>query len=98
MRQEFNLVDSNKKLATEINNAVTRALLGLLGIVFVTLKLTGFIDWSWWWVTLPFWGGLALAGCIILIVAVVGLFIGGAVASGKSVAAVKRKIRNRRNK
>lgn len=34
--------------------------LGLLGVVFVTLKLVGVIDWSWWWVTLPFWGGLAL--------------------------------------
>lgn len=34
---------------------------GLLGIVFVTLKLTGFIDWSWWLVTAPFWGGVALA-------------------------------------
>jgi hypothetical protein len=32
---------------------------GLLGILFVGLKLTGFIDWSWWWVTLPFWGGFA---------------------------------------
>jgi hypothetical protein len=35
-------------------------LLGLLGVLFVGLKLTGYIDWSWWWVTLPFWGGLAL--------------------------------------
>ena len=43
--------------------------LGLLGVVFVTLKLTGFIDWSWWWVTLPFWGGLAL---LLAILAVVG--------------------------
>lgn len=34
--------------------------LGLLGLVFVVLKLTGFISWSWWWVTLPFWGVLAL--------------------------------------
>lgn len=34
--------------------------LGLLGIVFVVLKLVGKIDWSWWWVTLPFWGGFAL--------------------------------------
>lgn len=34
--------------------------LGLLGIVFVVLKLTGFISWSWWLVTLPFWGVLAL--------------------------------------
>ena len=24
---------------------------GLLGVAFIVLKLTGFIDWSWWWVT-----------------------------------------------
>ena len=29
--------------------------LGLLGIVFVTLKLCKVIDWSWWYVTMPFW-------------------------------------------
>tara|TARA_R110000782_G_C14758109_1_gene407855 strand:- start:576 stop:770 length:195 start_codon:yes stop_codon:yes gene_type:complete len=33
---------------------------GLLGVLFVGLKLGGVIDWSWWYVTLPFWGGLAL--------------------------------------
>lgn len=38
---------------------------GLLGVVFVVLKLTGYIDWSWWWVTAPFWGGFAVAGVII---------------------------------
>ncbi len=28
----------------------------LLAIVlFVGLKLTGFIDWSWWYVTAPLW-------------------------------------------
>jgi len=35
--------------------------LSLLGVVFVTLKLTEVIDWSWWWVTAPFWGGIAVA-------------------------------------
>lgn len=39
----------------------------LLGIVFVTLKLTNYITWSWWWVTAPFWGGLALMLVILLI-------------------------------
>ncbi len=34
--------------------------LGLLGVLFVALKLTNVIDWSWWLVTLPFWGGFAL--------------------------------------
>jgi hypothetical protein len=44
--------------------------LGLLGVAFVVLKLTGFINWSWWWVTLPFWGGLAL---VLFILAIVGI-------------------------
>ena len=39
---------------------------GLLGVLFVGLKLTHSIDWSWWWVTLPFWGGLAIMFLIAL--------------------------------
>ena len=44
---------------------------GLLGVVFVALKLTGYIDWSWWLVTLPFWGGFALVavGFIVFLIA-----------------------------
>jgi len=30
---------------------------GLLGILFIALKLTGVIDWSWWMVTIPLWFG-----------------------------------------
>ena len=40
---------------------------GLLGVVFVTLKLTGVISWSWWWVTAPFWGGFAIIASIIVL-------------------------------
>jgi hypothetical protein len=43
--------------------------LGLLGVAFVVLKLTHMISWSWWWVTAPFWGGIALA--LALAVAIV---------------------------
>ena len=27
----------------------------LLALLFVGLKLAGQIDWSWWWVTSPWW-------------------------------------------
>lgn len=27
----------------------------ILFVVFLTLKLTNVIDWSWWWVTSPLW-------------------------------------------
>lgn len=43
---------------------------GLLGVVFVVLKLTGYINWSWRYVTLPFWGGLALVLVILVIVGI----------------------------
>lgn len=33
---------------------------GLLGVLFVGLKLGGVISWSWLWVLAPFWGGFAL--------------------------------------
>jgi len=29
--------------------------LEVLLVVFVTLKLCGIINWSWWWVLAPFW-------------------------------------------
>lgn len=48
--------------------------LGLLAIAFIVLKLTNYIDWSWWWVTLPLWGGFALVIFIILIVFLVKIF------------------------
>jgi len=41
---------------------------GLLTIVFITLKLTNFIDWSWWWVLSPIW-----ISFVVVIVFVVGL-------------------------
>ncbi|MCP5006388.1 MAG: hypothetical protein GY941_20985 [Planctomycetes bacterium] len=43
-------------------------ILGLLGVLFVSLKLGGIISWSWWWVTLPFWGGLALLAVVVAVV------------------------------
>lgn len=47
------------------------SILGLLGVLFVGLKLTGYINWSWWWVTAPFWGGLAMVGVVLIAVGIV---------------------------
>ena len=44
---------------------------GLMFLIFMTLKLTGVIDWSWWWVTSPLWGGFALIFIVIMIGVVV---------------------------
>jgi hypothetical protein len=44
---------------------------GLLTILFVGLKLTGYINWSWWWVLSPLWisalVGLSIIAIVLLI-------------------------------
>lgn len=39
---------------------------GILFIVFLILKLTNVIDWSWWWITAPLWIPVAF-GILIFI-------------------------------
>lgn len=48
-------------------------LMGVLFVVFLVLKLCGVIDWSWWLVTLPLWGPIAL---VLAIMAVLFVFVG----------------------
>lgn len=49
---------------------------GLLAIVFIVLKLTKVIDWSWWWVTAPLWGGFALLVAIFIISVIIQIITG----------------------
>lgn len=44
---------------------------GLLTLIFITLKLTGYITWSWWWVLAPLW----ISGAIIVAVFLFALAI-----------------------
>lgn len=49
--------------------------LGMLGLLFIGLKLTGSIDWSWWWVLAPLWIptvlGITLIGLAVLVYRIV---------------------------
>jgi len=47
----------------------------ILFIVFLVLKLTGTIDWSWWWVTSPLWIPFAAAAVILGIVGVIAIIV-----------------------
>lgn len=49
---------------------------GLLAIVFITLKLLGKIDWSWGWVLSPLW----ISCCIILPVVLIIVLVLAALA------------------
>lgn len=53
-------------------------ILGFTFLIFLTLKLTGHIMWSWWYVTMPLWGLPAVFLAILalmLVVFIVGFFI-----------------------
>lgn len=62
---------------------------GAVFLVFLVLKLTGYIDWSWWWVTVPIWGVFAaVLGVMIASAAVYALvmcvsLVVGALAGGR---------------
>jgi hypothetical protein len=47
----------------------------ILFIVFLVLKLTNVINWSWWWVTSPLWIPFVAAAVILGIVGVIALII-----------------------
>jgi hypothetical protein len=61
---------SQEQQVTAINSSI----LTILFVVFLVLKLTGNIDWSWWWITSPLWLPVA-----ILLVVINALLIVGAI-------------------
>lgn len=46
----------------------------ILFIVFLVLKLTNVINWSWWWVTAPLWIPVSIV-LVVLFIAIVILGI-----------------------
>lgn len=55
--------NNNNKQATRTGISFT----GALTLIFITLKLTNVIDWSWVWVLAPMWIPLALVAVILLV-------------------------------
>ena len=51
--------------------------LNLLFLVFLVLKLTNVITWSWWWVTAPLWIPVALVVVCLVIVFVCAIIAAG---------------------
>lgn len=45
---------------------------GLLTLIFITLKLTEYIDWSWWWVLGPLWILPVAVMAVVFIAALLG--------------------------
>lgn len=48
---------------------------GALTILFIALKLTGVIAWSWWWVLAPLWISFGLSLVVLLVFGIIALII-----------------------
>lgn len=65
--------DSNQNVTVSLGSPCF-----LLFLVFLVLKLTNVIGWSWWWITAPLWGGLAILFAflgIFLVIAIIGAIL-----------------------
>lgn len=48
-------------------------IVGLLGVAFIILKLTGHIAWSWFWVLAPFWIPMGVILAVAILVGVLAV-------------------------
>lgn len=53
------------------NSSAGIGITGVLGIVFIVLKLVGVINWPWVWVLSPFWIGILLWIVFVIIILIV---------------------------
>jgi hypothetical protein len=61
-------------MANEVKMSGGIGFAGLLTIVFIVLKLTKVISWSWWWVLSPIWIPIGLS-ILVTIVCLIGYFL-----------------------
>lgn len=47
----------------------------VLFLIFLILKLTNYITWSWWWVTAPLWLGIVIPFILIFIFGIAITFL-----------------------
>jgi len=57
------------------NNTAGIGFTGLLTILFIGLKLTGYIAWSWWWVFSPLWIQFLFIFSMLTFVTIVGVVL-----------------------
>jgi hypothetical protein len=69
----------------------TRWFLTALLLLFIALKLTDQIQWSWWWVLAPAWGPPTLALALLAVAGIVRFF---ETPEQKSIRKVKESLGN----
>ena len=65
-----------KTIDNRISINLTPSLSVLLTVLFIGLKLTGYIAWSWWWVLSLIWIPIVLLVAFLVAMFVFALFVG----------------------
>jgi hypothetical protein len=81
---------SNQKVSVNLGGSFTT----LLAVLFIGLKLTGHIAWSWWWVLSPIWIPFAIV--LSIAACVFGVYIGAHILD--TIGRWRRRRRLRRRK
>jgi len=66
-RGEAKTVVYNRPIVIPSGSFVT-----LLTLLFIALKLTGYISWSWWWILSPLWISFGLGILLVIIAFLIG--------------------------
>jgi len=64
---------------SSITSSSSVSIISIIGVMFVAMKVMGWGDvatWSWWWVTVPFWGPAAAVLAFLVVMPVVILSAG----------------------
>ena len=65
----------NMKKSNDTKTVVRPSLLTILGVLFIILKLTGYISWSWFWVLSPLLLKLILKAVFIIVTIIITIIL-----------------------
>jgi hypothetical protein len=52
----------------QVINGSGLSVASILGLIFIVLKLTNYIEWSWLWVLSPFWIPISIVLLIVFVI------------------------------
>ncbi len=62
-------------MSTQVQSGHGISFFTLLGLLFIALKLLDKIDWPWWIVLAPLWGGVALALVVAVLFGIIAVCV-----------------------
>lgn len=67
IKSNENYLSAKGNRRNKMKNSESFPFFGILTLIFITLKLTGYITWSWWWVLSPVWIPFSLMFVLVFV-------------------------------